>query len=116
MRILKAVLVIPLVVVILVLAVANRADVVVVLDPLGLYPSFSTLVVPLYALLFGAAGLGVVIGGVAMWWSHRSMRERARFFEREALVLREELDQVRHVPRPSSVSDKDLPPPLSMIR
>ncbi len=112
MRVIKAVLLIPLALIIVVLAVANRADVVLVLDPFGLYDPLTSVVMPLYLLLFVVAALGVVVGGFGAWWSQRAARERARFFERAAMVLREELDAVRRLPTttPPSVS-----PPISSI-
>ena len=113
MRVIKAIILIPLALAIVVLAVANRQDVVLVLDPFGLYEPFTHLVLPLYVLLFIVAALGVLAGGLGAWWSQRAARERARFFEREAMVLREDLDQLRRLPSQSA----DPPvPPLSMIR
>ena len=113
MRVIKAIILIPLALAIVVLAVANRQDVVLVLDPFGLYEPFTHLVLPLYVLLFIVAALGVLAGGLGAWWSQRAARERARFFEREAMVLREDLDQLRRLPPQSA----DPPvPPLSMIR
>ena len=113
MRVVKAVVLIPLALVILVLAVANRADVVLVLDPFGLYEPLTSLVMPLYVLLFIVAALGILAGGFGAWWSQRAARERARFFEREAMVLREELDAVRKLPASSASPPV---PPVSMIR
>jgi Lipopolysaccharide assembly protein A domain len=112
-RVVKAIVVVPLALVILVLAVANRADVVLVLDPFGFYEPLTNIAIPLYILLFIVAGLGVVAGGFGAWWSQRAARERARFFEREAIVLREELDQLRKLPCASSSASL---PPSSMIR
>ena len=68
---------------------------------------------PLYVLMFIVAALGVLAGGLGAWWSQRSARERARFFEREAMVLREELDALRKLPATSSPPSV---PPVSMIR
>ena len=113
MRVVKAVILVPLTLVILVLAVANRADVVLILDPFGLYEPLTSVVMPLYLLLFIVAAVGVLAGGFGAWWSQRAMRERARFFEREAMVLREELDAVRQLP-PSLASKAT--PLVSMIR
>mgnify|MGYP006270242053 FL=1 len=113
MRVIKTIVLIPLALALVVLAVANRQDVVLVLDPFGLYEPLASVVMPLYLLLFVVAGLGVLAGGFGAWWSQRAARERSRFFEREALVLREEVDQLRRLP--SQSADPPLPP-VSMIR
>jgi hypothetical protein len=117
MRVIKTILLIPLALALVVLAVANRQDVVLVLDPFGLYEPFTHLVMPLYMLLFIVAALGVLAGGLGAWWSQRAARERARFFEREAMVLREDLDQLRRLPQEPARNATPAPaPPLSMIR
>jgi hypothetical protein len=114
MRVIKTIVLIPLALAIVVLAVANRQDVVLVFDPFGFYPPLTSVVMPLYLLMFVVAALGVLAGGFGAWWSQRAARERARFFEREAMVLREDLDQLRRLP--SQSADPPPVPPVSMIR
>ena len=89
MRVIKTIVLIPLALALVVLAVANRQDVVLVLDPFGLYEPFTHLVMPLYMLLFIVAALGVLAGGLGAWWSQRAARERARaaIAEREGRTI-----------------------------
>ncbi|HEY5338901.1 MAG TPA: hypothetical protein VIJ85_11905 [Rhizomicrobium sp.] len=55
---------IPIVVIAAILAVANRGEVIVSLDPFSRETPALALQMPLYAALFLAFGLGIIIGGV----------------------------------------------------
>lgn len=88
-RFLKALILVPVAVVVVLLAVANRQDVTLSFDPFSPEPLFSA-VLPLYAVLFGAVALGVVVGGIGSWLSQSGTRERARYHRREADRLAKE--------------------------
>ena len=63
-RFLKALILLPVAILIVLLAVANRAPVTLSLDPFSQdAPEFATQL-PLFAVIFAAVMLGVVIGGV----------------------------------------------------
>ncbi|WP_407049146.1 DUF1049 domain-containing protein [Methyloraptor flagellatus] len=62
---------VPVGIVLVALAVANRKPVVVSLDPFNAAAPALALPVPLFLLVFGALILGVVLGGVAAWASQR---------------------------------------------
>jgi uncharacterized integral membrane protein len=93
MRKLVTVLVlIPLAIIIVVFAVANRAPVAVSLDPFNPAQPAVMLQLPLFVLAFILLGLGVLVGGVAAWLRQRRWRQRARHAESEARDLRARLD------------------------
>jgi len=112
-RFLWLIVVVPMTVIVLIVAVANRKDVRFAVDPFGILPADSALNIPLFVLLFAALLLGIVLGGVATWlgqgrWRRAARRERAR-----AARLREENDRLRErgaatstaLIRPGSVRD-----------
>ena len=82
------------------LAVANRHEVQLTLDPFRPETPVLSLVLPFYVYLFASLIIGVVLGGTAMWLSQsrwrRSARlraERPRVGSREADRLTRERDQ-----------------------
>lgn len=86
---------VPVGIVLVALAVANRKPVIVSLDPFNVAAPALALPVPLFLLVFGALILGVVLGGVAAWASQRGARRDRRLFRAEASRLRDERDRLR---------------------
>jgi uncharacterized integral membrane protein len=76
------------------LAVANRHDVRLTLDPFRPEAPVLSLVLPFYAYLFGALLIGVALGGVAMWVSQGRWRRSARVQGRDAARWRAEADRL----------------------
>ncbi len=93
-RFLKALLLVPVAIVAVLLAVANRQVVTLSLDPFSPEPAFS-FPLPLYALVFGAVALGIVIGGIGSWFGQGKNRVRARRNRREADRWAREADRLR---------------------
>ena len=83
---------IPLAVIIVMFAVANREIITVSFDPFdSAQPAFA-LKMPLFMLIFALVGVGVVVGGIAAWLRQHKWRMRARRAEAEARDLRARLD------------------------
>ncbi|MGV6871153.1 lipopolysaccharide assembly protein LapA domain-containing protein [Pseudochelatococcus sp. B33] len=82
----RVLIVLPLALVIILLAVANRTPVQVSLDPFSGAAPLVAFSAPLFVVLLVAAAVGVVWGGLAVWWSQgryrRAARERARELDR----------------------------------
>ena len=77
-RFLKALILLPVAILVVLLAVANRAPVTLSLDPFSQdAPEFATQL-PLFAVIFAAVMLGVVIGGVASWLAQGKNRKSRR--------------------------------------
>jgi uncharacterized integral membrane protein len=94
-RFLKALILLPIAILIVLLAVANRAPVTLSLDPFSQEaPEFSTQL-PLFAVIFAAVMLGVLIGGTASWLAQGKNRRSRRRYRREASQLRYETERLR---------------------
>jgi len=89
-RTVAAVILVPLAIIIVAFAVANRQIVTVSFDPLGETPAAS-LAMPLFMLILGLLIVGVIIGGMAACLGQGRWRAEARRFEREMQVLRRRL-------------------------
>ena len=94
-RFLKALILLPIAILVVLLAVANRAPVTLSLDPFSQEaPEFATQL-PLFAVIFLAVMLGVLIGGTASWLAQGKTRKTRRQFRREANQLRNETERLR---------------------
>jgi uncharacterized integral membrane protein len=94
-KIVSALILVPLAIVFIVFAVANRQVVIVSLDPFDpAHPTFS-LALPLFALILVLIIGGVVVGGIAAWLKQSKWRRAARRAELEARELRAEVDELR---------------------
>ncbi|MET4273346.1 MULTISPECIES: lipopolysaccharide assembly protein LapA domain-containing protein [unclassified Bradyrhizobium] len=94
-KFLTALVVIPLGLILMVFAVANRQFVTVSFDPfVSNDPSFS-VTLPLFLLLIVVAALGVLAGGCAVWFGQRHWRRAARRHDADARAARGELADLR---------------------
>src|ERR1044071_9322335 len=84
---------IPLAVVIVMFAVANRDAVTLSFDPFSAAQPAFALKLPMFVLIFVLVGIGVLVGGMAAWLRQHRWRTRARRAEAEARELRSRLDQ-----------------------
>jgi uncharacterized integral membrane protein len=86
-----ALIVVPLALILIVFAVANRHFVTVSFDPFNsTNPSLSASM-PLFVLIILAAIIGVLAGGCATWFGQRHWRRAARRLEADARAAREQL-------------------------
>lgn len=92
-RILFVLVLVPLAIVLISFAVANRAAVPFTLDPFNPGNPALTLQAPLFLLIFSALAVGLVIGGLATWLRQGRYRKLARQRAIEAEALRQ--NQVR---------------------
>jgi uncharacterized integral membrane protein len=83
-------LALPIGVVVVALAVANRRLVTVSLDPFRPDDPALSITLPLFLLPLAALILGVMIGGVVTWWRQGVHRKAARAVRREAVRLEAE--------------------------
>lgn len=87
-------IVVPLGVVLIALAVANWKPVALTLDPIGALDPTVGLEAPLFLLLLGAFAFGLIVGGIATWFSQGSWRKTAREGVREARDWRRQADRL----------------------
>ena len=99
----------PLLVLLLIFALANRESVTVAFDPFGLTASSLSFSAPLFVPLFMALALGVLLGGIAMWFSEGRHRRAARIHLRDLEKHKREMDELRR--------EQNLPPlpPVTLI-
>jgi uncharacterized integral membrane protein len=116
-KIVAAVILIPLAIVIIAFAVANRQIVTVSLDPFSSEHPASSLTLPLFALILVLLIAGVVIGGVAAWLRQAKWRRVARRLEREVEELRSEVASLRRAAgSAASVAETGSPPERLQLR
>jgi uncharacterized integral membrane protein len=115
-KFLAILILVPLGIVIVMFAVANRETITISFDPFdSVNPAFA-LKTPLYALIFVLVGLGVLVGGIAAWLKQHKWRSRARRAEAEARDLRSRLDAAeprRSIPAPRDTATHLILPPAA---
>ena len=88
-RLLTFVVFIPLAIVLVALAVANRAIAPFTLDPFNPGNPALTIYWPLFVYIFIALALGLIVGSVATWLRQGKYRKLARERAAESAKLRE---------------------------
>ncbi|WP_048645487.1 lipopolysaccharide assembly protein LapA domain-containing protein [Nitratireductor soli] len=88
-RILLVLVLVPLAVIIIALAVANRGAALFTLDPFNPGNPALTVEWPLFIYLFAALGLGLILGSLATWLRQGRYRRIARERKKEVDKLRE---------------------------
>ena len=92
---LKALILFPIAILVVLLAVANRGPVTLSLDPFSREAPEVAVTLPLFAVIFGAVMLGVFIGGMAAWLAQGKHRRAERRYKREARRLRSQTAPAR---------------------
>jgi uncharacterized integral membrane protein len=87
--------VIPLGLIFIAFAVANRHLVTVSFDPFNSSDPSLAVSMPLFALILAVATVGVIAGGCATWLGQRHWRRAARRHEADARAARGELAGLR---------------------
>jgi uncharacterized integral membrane protein len=85
----------PLAVLLVLLAIANRGPVVLSLDPFSKETPALAFTAPFFVYLLAALMLGVLIGGAATWLKQGYHRRNERQFKREADQLRTEAERLK---------------------
>ena len=91
----KALVLIPLGLIFVVFAVANRHLVTVSFDPFNSTDPSLAITLPLFVVLIVVAMAGVVAGGTATWFRQRHWRRAARQHEADARQARSQLADLR---------------------
>lgn len=88
-RFVLIVIFVPIAIVLVALAVANRGGVAFTLDPFNPGNPALTWQMPLFVLLFGAVAVGMIVGSLATWAKQGRYRKLARKNGQEADALRQ---------------------------
>ncbi len=91
-KIVTTIIVVPLAVVIVAFAVANRQAVTVSFDPFSAVSPAYAATLPLFAVIFAVLIFGVLIGGIAAWIGQSKWRRAARRFDADRRTLQQETD------------------------
>jgi uncharacterized integral membrane protein len=117
-KIVTALILIPLAVVFIAFAVANRQSVVVSFDPFDRADPALSFSVPLFVLILALMIVGVIVGGMAAWLRQGKWRWRARLAEAQARELRAENEKLKRregapaLPMPAEHAPRlSIPPP-----
>ena len=104
-----ALVVIPLGLIFIVFAVANRHLVTVSFDPFNSTTPTVAVTLPLFVVIIAVAIIGVAAGGMATWFRQRRWRRAARQHEADARRARSELADMRA----AAVISRDRTPQLA---
>ena len=116
-KIVTAIIVIPLAVVIIAFAIANRQMVTVSFDPFSVTEPAAVVTLPLFALIILLLIIGVLIGGAAAWLRQSRWRSTARRLEREVADLRVKVDALGGpAGEPTMVQNAGNPPQRLKLR
>jgi uncharacterized integral membrane protein len=109
----KALVLIPLGLLFVVFAVANRHLVTVSFDPFNSTDPSLAITLPLFVVLIVVAIAGVVAGGTATWFRQRHWRRAARRHEADARRTREQLADMRTAAAAARYDQQRLPGPAA---
>jgi uncharacterized integral membrane protein len=116
-KIVAALLLVPLAVVLIAFAMANRQIVTVSFDPFSTSAPAAAVTLPLFALIIVVLIVGVIVGGTAAWLGQSKWRRAARRLEREVIEHRAKADALqRAAAEPSIVPREQNPPPRIKLR
>jgi len=114
-NIVSTLIVVPLAVVIIAFAVANRQAVTVSFDPFSSTSPAYAATLPLFVLIFVMLILGVLIGGVVAWIGQTKWRRAARRLDADVRALHQELEAIRRRFAPEPHSAPAEPTPYTII-
>lgn len=99
-RIITIVILVPLAVILVALAVANRASTVLTIDPFNPGNPALSYSAPLFLWLIGALIVGLLVGSAATWLTQGKHRRSAkqRKLEAQQLLARAESAEKRNLP------------------
>lgn len=113
---LRTIVLVPLALVIIAFAVANRQTVSFTLDPFGLASTALNFQAPLFVLAFALVLLGVIVGGIATWFRQAHWRRAARSLDMEVRKLRSENEQLRKHAEMAEAAARARAEPPKLIR
>lgn len=87
--------VVPLALVVLVLAVANRHAVPLRWNPFDPASAADGVELPLFLVVFATLAIGALIGGFVVWNAQRRFRRAAREEHRKAVKLEDEVQRMK---------------------
>ncbi len=108
-RFLSILIGLPLCIIILALAVANRRLVTVSFDPFSADAPSLAMQMPLFLVVFAALLMGVLLGSGVTWLRHRRFRREAREHRRDVRKQEARQEEVRRKTEQAALSALALP-------
>ena len=108
-RILRWLIGLPIVILVIGFAIANRNSVTLSFDPFTSVNPSVYLIMPLWLLFFAGIFVGLIVGWIASWWAQGKHRKAARDARSELAKLQTELADLRK-PQMATTSSQDLVP------
>jgi uncharacterized integral membrane protein len=112
-KIVSLVVMLPLAILLIVLAVANRHPVSLALNPFNPADQAFAVSAPLFVLLILAVMLGVLLGAIVTWFSQGKHRKKARSQSRAAQQWQAEADRQKN--RAEQIAGATLTPVAPQI-
>lgn len=114
---LAAIILIPIVLLLVMFAVANRQVVTLSFDPFDAANPAYAVTVPLFVLIFVLVVLGVLLGGVAAWLRQGRWRRAARRLDGQMRRLNDEVHELRRreMERKSQPNSQPVAPSVPML-
>ena len=109
-KVAAALILLPLGLMIVALAVANRETVTVSFDPFSAVDPALALKTPLFLLMFVLLIAGVIIGGIAAWLKQGRSRRAARRLAADLRAVQTEADRLRQRLAANETSRPPAPP------
>jgi hypothetical protein len=99
----------PIAVIVIGFAVANRQWIDISFDPFSREAPYAYVSMPLWALLFCGLFLGAIAGWIAAWLAQSKWRKATREARTELKLCRDELERLKR----NAASQERLPAPVS---
>lgn len=111
LRLLKALIVLPIAILVIAFIVANRHSVIVGFDPIDIANPAFALEMPVFLLTLICVFAGVVVGSVATWFGAAAVRREARDKRIEAAKWQREAERHGARTEPGPINALPLPRP-----
>jgi uncharacterized integral membrane protein len=93
-RVLRWAVGLPIAILVIAFAVANRQSVTLSLDPINPSDPFASMTLPLWLLFFAGITVGVIAGWIGCWFAQGKHRKRARDAQAEVVRLQAERERL----------------------
>jgi uncharacterized integral membrane protein len=110
-KLVSALVLVPLAIVLIAFAVANRESIIVSLDPFDQANPALSIRLPLFVLILIVVIAAVILGGIAAWLRQSKWRRAARHAQAQVRELRAQLDVLE---RQNATTEP--PPPVLRVR
>jgi uncharacterized integral membrane protein len=99
---------VPISVILIIFALANRQMIKLNFDPTSsLNPLISSIELPLYFIIYSMLFLGILLGGVAVWFTQGRYRKQCRQLSKTTKTLESEIGEIKKTTK-KPIDDKSL--------